>query len=87
MSFVRNLDGLKNGVLPRAESEEEIVPLQPSGFTLLSEECETYKIEKGECIFKDSHGQIQKAAPELSNLTGIRMDLGDAMNGGIHTCL
>ncbi|WP_148410351.1 hypothetical protein [Murimonas intestini] len=84
MSFVRNLDGLKNGVLPRAESEEEIVPLQPSGFTLLSEECETYKIEKGECIFKDSHGQIQKAAPELSNLTGIRMDLGDAMNGGVH---
>lgn len=85
MEFIRHLDELKRGVLPRdGAGEENILPLEPAGFTLMSEECETYKIGKGEFIFSGFHGKIQKAAPELKNLTGIRMNLGEAMNGGVH---
>ena len=51
---------------------------------LLSEDCDTYELKKGTPLFHDPYGALQKAAPELSKLTGIRMHLGKSMNGGMH---
>ena len=84
-NFVKNLAALKEGRLPGNETDEsQIVPLAPAPFTLLSEDCDTYRLGKGTPLFNDPYAPLQKAAPELRNLTGIRMNLGKAMNGGVH---
>lgn len=83
-NFVKHLAELKQGILPSEGREEGIQPLTGSAFTLLSENCETYRLEKGEKVFSDYNGKIQKLAPEIAGLIGIRMNLGEAMNGGVH---
>lgn len=84
-NFVKHLADLKKGELPGTDVDEDAIePLKPVPFTLLGEGLDTYQIKKGTPVFNDPYGTLQKAAPELRNLTGIRMHLGKAINGGVH---
>lgn len=83
--FRKHLEELKRGELPGNDVDEDAIqPLEPAAFTLLSKDCETYPLEKGQPVFMDPYGKLQKTAPELRRLTAVRMHMGRAMNGGVH---
>lgn len=83
-AFVRHVKEMKNGSFPKEEEpDESIEPLKSAEFKLLSNDCETYTIEKGASVFTDYTSPIQSAAPEVSGLTGIRFGLGTCIGGGV----
>lgn len=83
-NFKSHLEELRNGILPGKEQEEvQIEPLTRAAFTLLSDNCQVYPMEKGSEVFTDCSWKIQNCAPELTELTGIRMGLGEAIEKGV----
>ncbi|GAA6406084.1 hypothetical protein K040078D81_02010 [Blautia hominis] len=83
--FRAHLAELQQGILPTDQAKEVTVePLKPAPYTLLkSESCETYELKKGESVFSDCSCKIINLAPELANLTGVRMGLGAAIEEGV----
>ncbi len=83
-AFARHVEEMKNGIFPKEEAgEENVEPLKPAEFELLSDNCELYTIEKGADVFTDYGSPIQNTAPEVSGLTGIRFGLGEAIESGV----
>lgn len=83
--FRTHLAELQQGILPTDHAREVTAePLKPAPYTLLgSESCETYELKKGESVFSDCSCKIINLAPELTNLTGVRMGLGAAIEEGV----
>lgn len=83
--FRAHLSELQQGILPTDHAKEVTAePLKPAPYTLLkSESCETYELKKGESVFSDCSCKIINLAPELANLTGVRMGLGAAIEEGV----
>lgn len=83
--FRAHLAELQQGSLPTDHAKEVTAePLKPAPYTLLkSESCETYELKKGESVFSDCSCKIINLAPELANLTGVRMGLGAAIEEGV----
>lgn len=83
--FRTHLAELQQGILPIDHAREVTAePLKPAPYTLLgSESCETYELKKGESVFSDCSCKIINLAPELTNLTGVRMGLGAAIEEGV----
>lgn len=76
---------MKKGEFPSNETADtsEIQRLPEATFTLLSDSCEVYQIEKKNSVFTDCVFKIQNCAPEIEGLTGIRFGLGAAIEGGV----
>lgn len=82
-AFSRHVAEMKNGIFPKEEvPDENIEPLEGAEFTLLSEDCETFIVQKGETVFTDYITPIQSLIPEITGLTGIRFGFGDSINKG-----
>lgn len=83
--FRAHLAEMQQGILPTDHAKEVTAePLKPAPYTLLkSESCETYELKKGESVFSDCSCKIINLAPELANLTGVRMGLGAAIEEGV----
>lgn len=83
--FRAHLAELQQGSLPTDHAKEVTAePLKPAPYTLLKyESCETYELKKGESVFSDCSCKIINLAPELANLTGVRMGLGAAIEEGV----
>lgn len=83
--FRAHLAELQQGILPTDHAKEVTAePLKPAPYTLLkSESCEPYDLKKGESVFSDCSCKIINLAPELANLTGVRMGLGAAIEEGV----
>lgn len=83
-AFARHVQEMKEGIFPKEEEEDpNIEPLRGAEFKLLSNNCETYTIEKGASVFTDCSSPIQSAAPEVTGLTGIRFGLGECIESGV----
>ena len=84
-NFRKHLEEMKQGIYPGNETDDavEAEPLPQAPFTLLSENCETYTIKKGEHVFTDMTSPILTLASELKGLTGIRFGLGEAITDGM----
>lgn len=83
-AFVRHLEEMKQGIFPKEEeADDSAEPLNEAEFTLLSEDCETFTVEKGANVFSDYTSPIQNLIPELTGLTGIRFGLGAAIGTGV----
>lgn len=75
---------LRQGILPGSNvNESEILPLTGCEFKLLSDDCETYTLNKGEEIFSDCDWKVQNIAPEITGLLGVKFGLGKAIEGGV----
>lgn len=87
--FKDQLARLRQGDYPGEQQagEEEAQPLPQAPFTLLSEDCVTYTIEKGQQVFTDMPSQIMTFAPELKGLRGISFGLGQAITEGVNVRL
>lgn len=82
-AFSRHVEEMKNGIFPKEEvADENIEPLKGAKYTLLSEDCETFTVQKGETVFTDYITPIQSLIPEITGLTGIRFGFGDSINKG-----
>ncbi len=83
-NYMKHLSEMKAGKYPGDEEDdsEDIEPLMESPFELLSEDCTTYRIEKGQQIFTDMKSSIMTYAKELEGLTGVSFGLGHAINDG-----
>lgn len=84
-NFSRHLAEMKAGNYPQIKTEEDadIKPLRPAPYTLLSEEYETYPLEKGQVVFTDSGAKIEQLIPEVQGLTGVRFSHNMAIGGNI----
>ena len=84
-AFKAHLADLKNGILPSDHTKEVTAePLAPAPFKLLgTESCETYKLAKGDSVFSDCCCKVINLAPELEEMTGVRMGLGAAIEEGV----
>ena len=83
-AFIQHVEEMKQGIFPKEETDDEqIEPLKNSEFHLLSDNCETYIIEKGASVFTDYESPIQNTAQEVAGLTGIRFGLGEAIESGV----
>ena len=86
--FLTHLQALREGQVPffpgnRADDMAAFPPLPQAAFTLLSENCETFPLRRGEALFTDMPSAIATLAPELSALTGVRFRLGEAIEQGV----
>lgn len=83
--FKEHLALLQQGIFPGDEAEEEceVQAIPQAPFTLLSEDCKLYTVEKGSCVFTDMQSPIVTLAPELKGLTGISFGLGQAITEGV----
>ncbi len=88
-NFKKHRRELAEKIAPGSNKKQiEVVPLTPAPFKLLSEgnpkdPQNLYKVAKNTELFTDCDYKIQNLAPELSNLTGVRMGLGKAIEGGV----
>ena len=83
-AFDKHVEEMKAGIFPKEEEpDENIEPLKSADFTLLCENCETFRMEKGASVFTDYTSPIQTLAPEINGLTGIRFGLGEAIEAGV----
>ena len=64
-----------------AVDEASLKPWPAAPFTLLSTNADTYKVEAGAKVFSDRKYIIEKLAPELNGLTGIRFSHEAAKSG------
>lgn len=72
-NFTRHLKELREGRLPDGIDAFRLPDTYPqAAFTLLSKDCETYRIEKGESVFCGDGHRLEFIARELMGLTGIR---------------
>lgn len=83
--FRKHLADLQKGILPSDHTQDVAAePLQPAPYHLLGDgSCETYEIKKSDSVFSDCSCKILNLAPELTNLTGVRMGLGAAIEEGV----
>ena len=80
--FQAKVAALKEGTNAIAVIDESsIKPWPAAQFKLISTNAETYKVEVGAKVFSDRKYVIEKLAPELSGLTGIRFSHEAAKNG------
>ncbi len=88
-NFKKHRLELADIVAPGSNKKQvEAVPLTPAPYKLLSagnakDLQDQYILTKGAAIFTDCDYKIQNLAPELSKLTGVRMGLGKAIEGGV----
>jgi hypothetical protein len=84
-SFKLHVSELRAGTLPEAlrNREEPIVPLREAPFTLLSDNAETFQVDKGTYVFTDGDIHIVSHAEELGGLTGVRFSQMEAGRTGI----
>jgi len=79
--FQTHLAELKNGGKTNI-ANDSISPWHTAQFKLLSTNAETYRVNVGATVFNDEPFSIQKLAPELNGLTGIRFSHKSAKSGG-----
>ena len=80
--FQAKVAALKEGTNAIAVIDESsIKPWPAAQFKLISTNAETYKVEVGAKVFSDRKYVIEKLAPELNGLTGIRFSHEAAKNG------
>jgi hypothetical protein len=77
--FQTKLAILKQGV--RGSDESNAKPWPAAPFTLISTNAEIYKVAIGANVFTDRNFAIEKLAPELNGLTGIRFSHEVAKKG------
>ncbi len=84
-NFRKHLKEMQDGIYPcdQAEDGVEAEPLPQAEFELLSENCRTYIVEKGQQVFTDMESPILTYAPELKGLKGISFGLGEAITQGV----
>jgi hypothetical protein len=78
-AFQAKVAQLKNGTTVMDESKIKPWPAAP--FRLVSTNAEIYQVEIGAKVFTDRNFEIEKLAPELSGLTGIRFSHAAAKKG------
>lgn len=85
VNYKKHLADLKKGIYPSDSTEGlDVQILHDAPFTLLGDAtCETFKLAKNEAAFSDCPWKILNLAPELGELTGIRMGLGAAIEEGV----
>jgi hypothetical protein len=76
---VAQLKQMTNG--SAAVDESNIKPWPPAQFKLISTNAETYQVEVGARVFTDRDFVVQRLAPELNGLTGIRFSHETAKQG------
>lgn len=82
-NFCKHLEDLQQGILPSDDTTVAYKGIySESEFELLSTDCETYRVEKGQFSFTENQYKIEKCAEELQGLTGIRFDVGTALTKG-----
>ncbi len=79
-NFAKHVTEMENGIYPKEEEVDlsAIEPLRDADYTILSTEYEPYTIEKGARVFTDEPRVIQNCAPEITGLTGLRMNKEEA---------
>jgi hypothetical protein len=70
MDFLAHVAELKTNA--STSDASKIAPWPAAQFKLISSNAETYKVEAGAKVFNDENFSIQRLAPELNGLTGIR---------------
>lgn len=83
--FRFHLNELQSGLLPAAlkNAKEPIRRWREAPFALLSENAETYRVEKEAMVFTDGDIRIVGCAEELNGLTGIRFGQMEAAANGV----
>lgn len=82
--FKEHIARMKQGVFPGdAQEPEETEPLPQAEFSLLSQDCSVYTVEKGQQVFTDMPSHIVTCAPELKGLKGVCFGLGQAITEGV----
>jgi hypothetical protein len=79
IDFQANVTQLKEGAT--AVDESQIKPWPPAPFTLISKNAEVYKVQIGAKVFNDRNFEIEKLAPQLNGLTGVRFSHDAAKKG------
>lgn len=83
-NFSRHLEEMKQGKYPETRQEDgEYHLLTPAPYKLLSEEYETYTLQKGAVIFSDTGVKVEQLIPEVTGLTGVRFGHEDAIGGKV----
>ena len=83
-NFSRHLEETQQGKYPETRQEDgEYRPLTPAPYKLLSEEYETYTLQKGAVIFSDTGVKVEQLIPEVTGLTGVRFGHEDAIGGKV----
>ena len=86
-NFRHNAARLLKGNPPSyGDTDTHIHPLSSARFSVHSEDCEEFDVVTGELIFTDRNWQIRDLAEELVGLTGIRINLGKAIDTGVQVC-
>lgn len=85
LHFKKHVSELMKGNFPSIDERiVEVDALNPEDFILLGDaSCETFELKAGESVFSDCLCEIVKLAPELTNLKGVRMGLGAAIEEGV----
>ncbi len=79
--FSAHVTGLEQQASAPAVDESQLKPWPPAPFKLISTNAETYPVEVGARVFTDRNFALQKLAPELNGLTGIRISNEAAKKG------
>lgn len=84
--FKQNVCNMRQGIYKQnqIEKNQPLKALENAKFTLISDDCFTYEVEKGTQIFNDMQSNIKTYAPELSGLKGIGFSLGKAITDGMN---
>jgi hypothetical protein len=77
--FQANVTQLKEGAT--AVDESQIKQWPPAPFTLISTNAQVYKVQIGAKVFTDRNFEIEKLAPQLNGLAGIRFSHEAAKKG------
>jgi len=79
--FQAHVAQLKGNAVATATDESTIKPWPSAQFKLISKNAETYRVQAGAKVFSDENFSIEKLAPELNGLTGIRISHEIAKSG------
>ena len=83
INFCKHLEDLKVGKLPSDETTVEYKDIyKEAEFEILSYDCETYTVKKGQKVFVEEPYKIEKCAEELIGLTGVRFSMDTAVSKG-----
>ncbi|HHX02529.1 MAG TPA: hypothetical protein GX739_07680 [Firmicutes bacterium] len=81
-NYKRNIARLKAGELPQFEVDASATTMPEAPFRLLNEDCQLYRVAKGEKLFSDGDQIIYDVIRPLDGLTGIRMAHATARTKG-----
>ncbi len=82
-NFSKHLTEMQNGIFPKEdEAPADAKPLPAADYRILTEGLEKFEIKKRESVFNDQECVIQKMAPELKGLQGIRLNRHEMETNG-----